>query len=208
MRSFRAEALSDFVGHVVEGRADQARKAYASIAGRYPIWLTRNLNEARQWLRMIARGSERYGLVVSSGAYRLRPEGLHVKAAINAPTWFLNDRDDVRSSFYLEEVATEFDVQGLELDWTCVCWDADFRYENGAWGSYRFRGTAWQKILQSERRSYLKNAYRVILTRARQGIIIFVPEGDVMDPTRPQEFYDETYLFLKSCGVRDQPAVQ
>lgn len=149
MRSFRAEDLSDFVGHVVEGRADQARTAYADIAGRYPICLTRDLNEARQWLRKTARGSERYGLVASSGAYRLRPEGLHVKATIDAPTWFLNDRDDVRSSFYLEEVATEFDVQGLELDWTCVCWDADFRYEDGAWGSYRFRGTAWQKVLQT-----------------------------------------------------------
>lgn len=203
MRSFRAEALSNFVGHVVEGRADQAREAFVSIADRYPIWLTRDLNEARQWLRETARGSERYGLVASSGAYRLRPEGLHVKADIDAPTWFLNDRDDVRSSFYLEEVATEFDVQGLELDWSGVCWDADFRYENGAWGSYRFRGSAWQKVLQSERRTYLKNAYRVMLTRARQGMIIFVPKGDVTDPTRPPAFYDETHSFLKDCGVRE-----
>jgi hypothetical protein len=124
---------------------------------------------------------------------------LHVKAAIDAPTWFLNDRDDVRSSFYLEEVATEFDVQGLELDWTCVCWDADFHYGNGAWGSYRFHGTTWQKVLQAERRSYLKNAYRVMLTRARQGMIVFVPEGDVADPTRPPLFYDETYSFLADC---------
>ncbi len=207
MRSFRAEALSDFVGHVVEGRADEARNAYGTIADRYPIWLTRDLNQARQWLRETARGSERYGLVASSGAYRLRPEGLHVKAAIDAPTWFLNDRDDVRSSYYLEEVATEFDVQGLELDWTCVCWDADFRYEDGVWGSYRFRGTAWQKVLQAERRSYLKNAYRVMLTRARQGMIVFVPKGDVVDPTRPPVFYDETFLFLKHCGVRELRAV-
>src|SRR5690606_9988251 len=143
------------------------------------------LEVARQWLRRTARGSERYGLIASFGAHRLRPEGIQVKAKVDAATWFLNNRDDVRSSFYLEEVATEFDVQGLELDWAGVCWDADLRHDGEAWGNYAFRGTVWQRINQDERRLYLKNAYRVILTRARQGMIIFVPKGDASDPTRP-----------------------
>lgn len=203
MRSFRAEALSSFIGHIVDNRPEAALDVYRQVADRYPIWLTRDLDAARDWLRGVARGSERFGLVASSGAYRLRPEGLHVKAKVDAATWFLNDRADVRSSFYLEEVATEFDVQGLELDWVGVCWDADFRHLGDDWGSYNFRGTAWQRINQEERQLYLKNAYRVILTRARQGMVIFVPEGDASDPTRPPSYYDETYAFLEACGLKD-----
>ena len=203
MRSFRAEALSSFISHIVDNCPQVARDIYRRVEGRYPIWLTRDLEAARSWLRSTARGSERFGLVASSGAYRLRPEGLHVKAKVDASTWFLNDRTDVRSSFYLEEVATEFDVQGLELDWVGVCWDADLRHQGGDWGFYNFRGTAWQRVNQEERQLYLKNAYRVILTRARQGMIIFVPKGDPSDPTRPPSYYDETYTFLKSCGLRE-----
>ena len=126
-----------------------------------------------------------------------------MKAQVDASTWFLNDRTDVRSSFYLEEVATEFDVQGLELDWVGVCWDADFRHDGDDWRFYNFRGTAWQRVNQDERQIYLKNAYRVILTRARQGMIIFVPEGDASDPTRPPSYYEETYAFLNACGLKD-----
>src|SRR5262245_13114777 len=146
MRSFRAEALSAFVGHIVENRPIDACRVYSEIAERYPIWLTRELVQARDWLKSQARRSERFGLLASSGGYRLRPEGLHVKAKIDAPTWFLNDRNDVRSAFYCEEVATEFDVQGLELDWAGICWDADFRYLSGHWASHSFRGTRWQKV--------------------------------------------------------------
>ena len=207
MRSFRAETLSSFVSHVVENRPAAAREAYDHIRQRYPIYLTRDLEAARDWLRGEARGSERFGLVASSNAYRLRAEGLHVKANTDVPTWFLNDRSDVRSSFYLEEVGTEFDVQGLELDWAGICWDADFRYAQGAWSYYNFRGTRWQRAKQAERQSYLKNAYRVILTRARQGMVIFVPRGDVHDGTRPPAFYDETYEYLAACGLRDLSAV-
>jgi hypothetical protein len=167
MRSFRAEALSAFVGHVVENRAAEACRVYEEISDRYPIWLTRDLNQVGRWLRSKARGSERYGLLASSKGYRLRAEGLHVRAKIDAPSWFLNDRTDVRSSFYCEEVGTEFDVQGLELDWIGVCWDADFRYWNGLWKSLSFSGTRCQQVNTAERRLYLKNAYRVILTRAR-----------------------------------------
>jgi hypothetical protein len=201
MRSFRAEALSAFVGHVVENRPIDARRVYSEIAERYPIWLTRDLDQARAWLKSRARGSERFGLLASSGGYRLRPEGLHVKAKIDAPTWFLNGRTDVRSAFYCEEVATEFDVQGLELDWAGVCWDADFRYSDGRWASHSFRGTKWQQVNAQEGRLYLKNAYRVILTRARQGMIIFVPRGASDDPTRPPAYYDESFEFLRECGL-------
>lgn len=203
MRSFRAESLSDFAGHIVENRPDQARQAYSKIAERYPIALTRDLSDARSWLRDRARGSERFGLIASSGANRLRPEGIFVKAKIDAPTWFLNGRDDVRASYYLEEVATEFDIQGLELDWAGVCWDADFRYEQMAWKHYSFRGTKWQRTNSEERQLYLKNAYRVILTRARQGLVIFVPLGNSEDPTRPPSFYDETFNYFLSCGLKD-----
>lgn len=205
MRSFRAEALSSFIGSIVDNRTEAAKEVYRQIEGRYPIWLTRDLDAARGWLRNIARGSERIGLVSSSGAHRLRPEGVNVKAKIDASTWFLNERTDVRSSFYLEEVATEFDVQGLELDWVGVCWDADFRHTGDDWQFYSFRGTAWQKVNQAERQLYLKNAYRVILTRARQGMIIFVPLGSSLDPTRTPSYYDETYAHLKACGLKDLP---
>lgn len=203
MRSFRAESLSELAGHLVENRPAQAHEAYAKIADRYPIVLTRDLNSARSWLQDRARGSERYGLLASSGASRLRPEGIFIKAKIDAPTWFLNDRTDVRSSYYMEEVATEFDVQGLELDWACVCWDADFRYDHTAWKHYSFRGTAWQKTNADERQLYLKNAYRVMLTRARQGMVIYVPVGSGSDRTRQTAFYDQTYDYLRRCGLTD-----
>jgi len=201
IRSFRAEALSEFVGHVVENRPDAAKAAYASIAGKYPIHLTRDLNEARNWLRHNARGSQRYGLIASSGAYRLRPEGISMKNKVEAPLWFLNDKNDVRSSFYMEEVASEFDVQGLELDWAGIGWDADFRYVNGEWRHYNFKGTKWQQVNAVDNRLYLKNAYRVMLTRARQGMVIFVPEGDLQDQTRPPSYYDETFQYLMLCGL-------
>ena len=201
MRSFRAESLSEFVGHVIENRPDLARSTYARIAQRYPIAVTRNLQAARNWLRFSARGTERYGLIASSGASRLRPEGIFMKASVDAPLWFLNDRSDVRSSYYLEEVASEFDVQGLELDWAGVCWDADYRYERGTWAHYNFRGSQWQRVNMTERRLFLKNAYRVILTRARQGMVIFVPHGSAADPTRDPALYDSTFEYLQLCGL-------
>ncbi len=201
MRSFRAETLSDFISHLLNGDADAARRAHEKLEN-YPILLTRDLTAARRWLRTTARGSERYGLVASSGAQRLRPEGIHIKAAIDPPNWFLNDRSDVRSSFYLEEVASEFDVQGLELDFTGVCWDADWRFIDGTWQAWSFKGTKWQKVSADIRRLYLKNAYRVLLTRARQGMVIFVPHGDDADLTRPKRFYDETHAYLESCGLK------
>jgi Uncharacterized conserved protein (DUF2075) len=205
MRSFRAEILSSFVGTVLSGDLEAASTLLGRVKERYPIWVTRDLSQAKAWLRSISRGSERFGLVASSGAHRLRPEGIHIKAAIDPLTWFLNDREDVRSAFYLEEVATEFDVQGLELDWAGVCWDANLRHGKRGWESHSFRGTVWQSVNSSDRQLYLVNAYRVLLTRARQGLVIFVPEGNDDDPTRPRRFYDGTFEFLLRCGLATHP---
>lgn len=201
VRSFRAETLSEFVGHVVDNRPGDAAATYREIVDRYPIFLTRSLIEARSWLRGNARGSERYGLVASSRANRLRPDGIWVKSKVDAPVWFLNDKTDVRSSYRLEETATEFDIQGLELDWVCVGWDADFRRSDNQWKCFKFSGTEWQRVNKVDRRLHLKNAYRVLLTRARQGMVIFVPHGDRSDPTRAPDFYDQTYAYLRSCGL-------
>lgn len=201
MRSFRAENVSAFVKTLLD--LDQATTAehYRKFAMRYPIYLTRDLAAGKEWLRKQARGTERYGIVVSSHAQRLKPHAIDVKSPMNPIHWFLDDKSDVRSSYYLEDVATEFQVQGLELDWTCVVWDADFRFANNHWETFSFRGDKWQNINKSERKQYLKNAYRVLLTRARQGMVIVVPEGDHRDPTRSPHYYDLTYQYLKSIGL-------
>jgi hypothetical protein len=201
MRSFRAEKLSEFVGHVLDNRPEEARRVYAEIKDRYPIALTRDIDVAREWLRQHARGTERHGLIASSGAYRLRPDGINVRTSIDPANWFLNGPDDVRSAYYLEEVATEFDVQGLELDWAGVCWDADFRYQEGGWGHHAFKGTRWQNVNSADRQLYLKNAYRVILTRARQGMVIYVPTGSDADQTRLPSFYEGIFSYLIKCGL-------
>lgn len=201
MRSFRAEALSEFVGHVIDNQPDAARSTYRSIEATYPIYITCDLSVTRAWLRNRARGTERFGLVASSGALRLRPEGIHIKAQLEPPNWFLNQSTDVRSSCYLEDVASEFAVQGLELDWVGVCWDADFHHKNGRWICQSFKGTKWQSVNDESKRLYLKNAYRVILTRARQGMVLFIPKGNALDGTRPPSFYDGTFEYLRSCGI-------
>lgn len=203
VRSFRAEKLSQFVNELIDGNASSASQTYAAIRASYPIVLTRRLDAARAWLRQQARGSERYGLVASSGALRLKPDGIHVKADINAPNWFLNSRQDVRSSYYLEDPATEFAIQGLELDWICMCWDADFRRVEDRWSFHDFLGSTWRNVRDPRRQTYLANAYRVLLTRARQGMVIYVPSGDCADHTRPESFYDGVVDFLKACGIAE-----
>ena len=173
---------------------------FYSVKEQYPIVITRDLLKAKQWLKSKASGSERYGIVVSSQAERLKPHAIFVKASMDPVHWFLDTRDDTRSSYYLEDVATEFDVQGLELDWTCVTWDADFRFVSDDWAHKSFRGKRWQNVKSDIRKSYLKNAYRVLLTRARQGMVIVIPPGDSEDQTRMPEFYDPTFEYLKEIG--------
>lgn len=200
MRSFRAENVSLLVKQLLDLKTNEARKTLANVGKKYPIVITRNLSKAKQWLKEQARGSERYGIVVSSQAERLKPHAIDVKSPMDPIHWFLDGKEDVRSSYYLEAVATEFHVQGLELDWACVTWDADFRHTIKGWEHRSFCGDRWNHIKKIERQNYLKNAYRVLLTRARQGMVIVVPLGDEKDLTRKPEFYDPTFEYLRDIG--------
>jgi len=202
MRSFRAENVSLFVKNLLDMNMDEARKNYELLKDKYPIVLTRDVKKAKQWLKEKARGTERYGIVVSSQAIRLKPYAIDVKSPMDPIHWFLDDKEDIRSSYYLEDVATEFQVQGLELDWACVTWDGDFRYSPEDWKCFSFVGSKWNTIRKEERKLYLKNAYRVLLTRARQGIVIVVPEGDEEDGTRKEEYYNETFEYLRGIGMK------
>lgn len=203
MRSYRAENVSLLVKQILDLDKNAAKTTLESINTKYPIVLTRNLSKAKRWLKTQARGSERYGIVVSSQAERLKPYAIDVKSPMDPIHWFLDGKEDTRSSYYLEDVATEFDVQGLELDWSCVTWDADFRYHDGEWLHRSFCGDRWNIIRKEERQNYQKNAYRVLLTRARQGMVIVVPEGETEDHTRLPEYYDSTYNYLKSIGFTE-----
>jgi hypothetical protein len=183
VRSFRAEGLSAFVAALLAEDAGAASTLLKDL-DQFPVCYTRNLAAARQWLRTQRRAGERAGLLASSNALRLKPEGLHVKAPVDVCHWFLNGNDDVRSSNALEDAATEFDVQGLELDWAGVAWDLNYRRTEMA-GS---------------------NAYRVLLTRARQGMVIYVPRGDATDATRPPADYDAVAEWLSGCGIPALPS--
>jgi DUF2075 family protein/broad-specificity NMP kinase len=214
MRSFRAESLSKFV-HSVLNFEEDAEELYKDIMQRgYPVILTRDMEKARRWLRGKARGTQQTGVLVSKVAARYKPQAVNVLAQgdENAVHWFLDDKTDVRSSNYLEEAATEIQVQGLELDYACILWDADMRYNNGKWEYYKFNGrTKWIPENNSENRKYMLNAYRVLLTRARQGIVICVPygndrlnsEGFPEDATRLPEFYNGTYEYFKTLGIEE-----
>lgn len=201
MRSFRAEHVSAFVKATLDLERDTAGALFAQIKDRFPIFVTRDLDSAKRWIRSRARGTERFGIVASSKAMRLKPHAIDIRVSIDPVHWFLNERDDTRSSYYLEDAATEFQVQGLELDWTCVTWDADLRLTKASWSYHDFRGTRWTNVNHPENRAYLKNAYRVLLTRARQGMVIFVPPGDSSDPTRSPEMYDATFTYLRELGI-------
>jgi len=203
IRSFRSENVSKLIKTILDCDKEEAKLLLSKLEDKYPILLTRDIAKAKNWLKENARGTERIGMTASSGANRLKPHGICVQMEIDAKNWFLNSKDDVRSSFYLEDTATEFDIQGLELDWTCVAWDADLRFSNNEWSYKSFRGAKWQNINDEERIIYLKNAYRVLLTRARQGLIIFIPKGEITDPTRNPDFYEGTYHYLRELGIKE-----
>ena len=218
LRSFRAEKLSAFV-HSLLCFDGNAASIYSEIKDRYPIVLTRDMAKARKWLHEKVRGTERTGVLVTKEAARFKPLAVHILPSgdENAVHWFLEDKADTRSSNYLEDAATEIQVQGLELDYTCLLWDADMRYDNGKWRFYKFNGqTKWvEQTPTSESRQelikYMLNAYRVLLTRARSGMVICVPEGNANktptgfweDSTRLPEYYDGTYHYLKSLGIEE-----
>ena len=204
-RSYRAETLSLFVHQLLDLDIESARNTYNDIRSKYPIVLTRNLDKAKEWLRSHARGSERYGMLVSSKAFRLKPLAIDIRAQADIVPWFLNPITDIRSSLFLEDVVTEFDIQGLELDWTCLVWDGDFRYDptHNTWQHFNFRSDRWQNINAAEGRAYQLNAYRVLLTRARQGMVICIPEGNQDDVTRLPKFYDSTFEYFKKLGIEE-----
>ena len=212
LRSFRAETLSNFIHSLLSFNANAANLYQEIKKRKYPILLTRDMDKARQWLREHARGNEHTGILVTKVAARFKPLAVNVLAQgdENAIHWFLEDKTDIRSSNYLEDAATEIQVQGLELDYACVLWDADMRCENGVWTYHKFNGKdKWNSENNDETKKYMLNAYRVLLTRARQGLVICVPEGNSNktpegfpeDPTRLPEFYDGTYKYLKSLGL-------
>ena len=215
LRSFRAETLSAFVQSLLTFNSNAA-DLYKDVSSRnYPIVLTRDMKEARAWLRKQARGTQQTGILVTKVAARFKPLAVQILAQDeeNAVHWFLEDKTDVRSSNYLEDAATEIQVQGLELDYACILWDADMRYEDGEWKFYKFNGrNKWIPENNVENQKYMLNAYRVLLTRARQGIVICVPKGNYHitpegfpeDPTRLPEFYDGTYEYLKGLGIKEE----
>ncbi|MEN0038055.1 MAG: DUF2075 domain-containing protein [Cellvibrio sp.] len=203
MRSFRAEKLSHFVHYLIHNNATSAKFEYQQIADKYPIYITRDLSKAKVWVKSKVKGFESSGLIASSGAKRLKATGIFVDNKIEAEKWFLNDPDDVRSSHFLEDVATEFIVQGLELDWSIIAWDADYRHNGKSFEHWNFRGARWEQIKLDDKQRYLENTYRVLLTRARQGMIIYIPLGNIKDTTRSSDFYDNTYRYLQACGLNE-----
>lgn len=201
MRSFRSENLSEMVHYLIAGNTHSTLEIYNKFKTLFPIKVTRNLITAKTWIKEQSRATETKGLIASSGGIRLKPTGVFVKNRFQAKEWFLNDNSDTRSCHYLEDVATEFDIQGLELDWCLIAWDADFRFNGNNFEHWKFIGSKWNQRLKADHKRYLENAYRVLLTRARQGMVIFIPEGDDSDPTRLKEYYDHTFSYLKSCGI-------
>jgi hypothetical protein len=201
MRSFRAERVSDFVRAILDGDSTTGRLLYTNFCQQYPIVLTRSMRMARRWVKQQCRGTQRAGLVASSSAQRLKPHAVDIRVNVDPVHWFLGPAKDTRSSQYLEDAATEFQVQGLELDWSIVAWDADLRRQSDGWSYHNFRGAKWTDMRKPERCQYLKNAYRVLLTRARQGMVIFVPPGRRRDRTRSPAFYDGVYDYLRDLGL-------
>ena len=205
LRSFRSEKLAEFVKLLLDNEPSAAAAVYSELSIHYPIILTRDLDKAKEWIRKKARGTERYGLLASSEGKRLRGIGIWVPSVINPVGWFLNEKDDVDSSYFFEVAASEFKVQGLEIDYSILAWDADLRRSGEGFDYFKFRGTRWNHVNNMQQQKYLKNAYRVLMTRARQGMIIFVPSGTDPedDPTRDSAFYDDIYKYLRSCGIKE-----
>jgi hypothetical protein len=206
-RSLRAEKLATWVNRVLDGDSEGA--ASLRIAERFPILLSRDLDQTRMTLREQGIGANRYGLVGSSGAARLRAVGLEPNSTFHADYpwehWYLGERTDVRSSFQCEVFATEFEIQGLELDWIGLCWGGDCIWnEEKGWLLRALRSgdqSRWSLIKNKDKLEFRKNAYRVLLTRARMGMVVFVPQGDAADPTNSPEEFDATADYLARCGV-------
>lgn len=213
IRSHRNERAVEWISAVLEGRQLDARR-YATEVADFPIYITRSLEQARQWLRRTSIGYRRFGLLATSGARRLRGYGLGVTLKVTEQKdivhWFLADHEDLRSSQALEVTGTEFACQGLEIDRACVCWDHDMVWSPKAsvWRLRAFKGTKWQSIKDEAKRRYVVNAYRVLLSRAREALVIWIPPGDPHDPTRLPAEMEATYRYIASCGVRSLEDVE
>ncbi len=205
VRSIRSEKLATWVNAVLEGNADRAREV---LPGEYPLFLTRDLQAAKSWLLNVSSGTRRYGLVASSGGKRLRADGIEVSSGFrgNYPytSWFLASKGSLDSSYQLEVPATEFEIQGLELDWVALCWSADLCWQNDLhqWFPRRIHLNRWTIVKSPIDRQFAVNRYRVLMTRARQGMVIWVPRGDPDDPTRKPHELDAIADFLARCGMR------
>ena len=206
VRSFRADKQCQFVDNLLDNNPEKTKEKYDLISEKYPVFVTRDYQQAKKWVRTQVRGSQRRGVLACSSAQRLKPEGIYVSTDIDVKNWFLAPSDDLRSSNMLEIAASEFKVQGLEIDWALVCWDADLRRnkKGDGWEYYSFRGAKWNRRHKEDQQRYLVNSYRVLLTRARQGMVIFVPKGvdPEDDPTRDLAFYDGIYDYLLKCGIQ------
>ncbi len=203
IRSYNAEKLSDWVSNVLELNSREAKEIFDKHLTGFPILLTRDLESCKSFLKTKALGTRRVGLIASSGGRRLRAYGLDVDIILNETMWFLNDSEDIRSSNFLELVGKDFKIQGLELDWTGICWDADFHIYNNEWVYQSFGGTKWKPVNRQTQREFIKNKYRVLLTRAREGMIIWIPKGIKTDKSMPLYFYDGTFEYLKTCGLKE-----
>jgi Uncharacterized conserved protein (DUF2075) len=210
-RSFRSPSLSLWIDHVLAGDCVAARRVIQRL-DRYPIVLTRSLLSAKEWLKHSGRGERRFGLLASSGARRLRADGmgvtLNATAGDEIAYWYLNPRGDIRSSYALEVPANEYTCQGLELDFTCLCWGGDLLWNDQShlWMLARLSGNEWQRVNKEDARRFLINSYRVLMTRAREGLALWIPEGEASDLTRLPGPLDDTAAFLIRCGATPLPA--
>lgn len=204
IRSFKASKLSEWVDLVLNDNPETAKKVIPEMSD-YPIVITRELQNAKQWVSSQCRGLRSCGLICSSGGKRLRPESIETEIEIDVAQWFLSDRTDIRSSSFMELPATEFKIQGLELDWVCLAWDINLIRNRNSWNCRKFSGTKWENLNNKTKRDYLVNSYRVLMTRGREGMAIFVPKGSGSDSTRPPELYDGIYNYLVACGVTELP---
>ena len=207
MRSYRSEFVSVWVDAVLSGDPDRAAQVAAQL-GAYPITLTRSLQACRGWLKQNTRGQRRAGLLASSKASRLLAEGLGASLTVEDKNrichWYLKPIGDYRSSNSLEVTANEYTCQGLELDFAGICWGGDFMRANDDrnWSFRKLRSTSWNRVHNKNDRRFILNKYRVFLTRAREGMVLFVPHGDLADNTRPPMHYDKLAEYLVSCGAQ------
>lgn len=211
-RSYESDITAAWVNDVLDGRPEAARMLASKGL---PVYLTRDLGAARSWLVAHARGNRRAGLVASSGAARIRADGVETPTfqflrGIDYVKWFLEPAGDHRSSNQLEVALSEFEMQGLEIDLCALLWGGDLVFPEGQVIARTLRGRKWCAVGGSgdpqasadDPRTRIQNKYRVLLTRFRKAMTIFVPLGSVDDPTRAPSDFDSVYRYLLRCGVR------